>query len=372
MSRGGGMSSTPETKMPTVALIFPPHVTTNFGNYFPSTAVLAAYLSTRGITAKQIDLNEDFMDYLLRPEHLRKVSTGITLDGREISLAAMEAVAARILGRAGNLLFDPQGRHLSIETPNSPLHLLTILAEPYRLDLAVHEFASEAFHAGATACMYRDFFLESKVLKELPASIHTIGISVPMGPQLGPALILARLLKQLYVDTTIVMGGPTFSLMAKEALTYLLEQEKCIDAVVRFDGENPFLSLVSQKASGKWYPQLVAGVSSHVGDKVIHRPPSPGLHLNELPYGEYDPQLMARLADPEIGIVQARGCYWGKCAYCDFIELYEGSPRYRTRSPGQVVEEMELPFAPSWSAPFLINYRVLTRSLRGKDEPPYS
>src|SRR5581483_5834377 len=143
MSRGGGMSSTPETKMPTVALIFPPLVTTNFGNYFPSTAVLAAYLSTRGITAKQIDLNEDFMDYLLRPEHLRKVSTGITLDGREISLAAMEAVAARILGRAGNLLFDPQGRHLSIETPNSPLHLLTILAEPYRLDLAVHEFASE-------------------------------------------------------------------------------------------------------------------------------------------------------------------------------------------------------------------------------------
>jgi radical SAM superfamily enzyme YgiQ (UPF0313 family) len=331
----------PRRDNPKVSLVFPPLVTTNFGNYFPSTAVLAAYLSTNGITSEQADLNEDFMDYLLKPEHLAAVGNGTTIDGRHILDTSIEAVAARILGHSRHLLFNAQGRHLSIETVNSPIYLLTLLADAYRIDLPVHEITSETFHNGSVANMYRAFFTESDYLKRLPTSVHTVGISIPMGPQLGPALILARTLKSIYPDITIVVGGPTLSLMALESLTYLLDHEPSIDAVVRFDGERPLLTLVTQKESGIWNPGLVAGVSSNIMGKVTHHSSESGLPLKDLPYAEYDVTLMARLADPEIGIVQARGCYWGKCAYCDFIELYKGSPPYRIRSPKQVVDEME-------------------------------
>ncbi len=326
---------------PKVSLVFPPLVTTNFGNYFPSIAVLSAYLSSNGISSEQADLNEDLMDCLLRPEYLAVVGKGTTIDGRHILTSSMETVAARILNSTKHLLFDEHGRHLPIETANSPIYLLTLLAEPYRIDLPIHEITSETFHNSPIANMYRAFFAESVYLKHLPASVHTVGISIPMGPQLGPALILARSLKSFYPNVTIVVGGPTLSLMALESLTYLLEHEPSIDAVVRFDGERPLLALVTQKELGIWNPDLVAGVSSSVKGKITHRPPEVGLHLNDLPYGEYDATLMARLADPEIGIVQARGCYWGKCAYCDFIELYKGSPRYRTRNPKHVVDEMD-------------------------------
>jgi hypothetical protein len=54
--------------------------------------------------------------------------------------------------------------------------------------------------------------------------------------------------------------------------------------------------------------------------------------------------ILSRLADPEIDIIQARGCYWGECTYCDFVELYDGSPAYRTRTPKRFVDEMEYLF----------------------------
>ena len=38
---------------PEVALIFPPLVETNFGSYYPSTAVLAGYLASVGILSVQ-------------------------------------------------------------------------------------------------------------------------------------------------------------------------------------------------------------------------------------------------------------------------------------------------------------------------------
>jgi hypothetical protein len=60
-----------------------------------------------------------------------------------------------------------------------------------------------------------------------------------------------------------------------------------------------------------------------------------------LPPAEYDPALLGRLVGAEVGIVQARGCYWGKCDYCDFVELYDGSPPYRGRSVRTFLAELE-------------------------------
>jgi len=113
------------------------------------------------------------------------------------------------------------------------------------------------------------------------------------------------------------------------------------DAVVRSDGERPLQLLLEQRRVGNWEPMKVHGVSCKVGDEIVHLPPEAGLELDQISYAEYDPRLLSNLAMTEIGIVQSRGCYWGKCEYCDYIELYRGSPELRTRSPSSFVDEME-------------------------------
>jgi hypothetical protein len=158
-------------------------------------------------------------------------------------------------------------------------------------------------------------------------------------------VVFARVLRRRYPTARIVLGGPAISLMDPDDLATLLAGVPEVDAAVRFDGEKPLLALTEQALAGDWRPGEVGGVSACTLAGVLHVPPQAGLPLGLLPFGHYDEKLLARLTDPEIGIVQARGCYWGKCSYCDFVELYDGSPRYRTRTPKMLVEEMEAQLA---------------------------
>ncbi len=49
---------------------------------------------------------------------------------------------------------------------------------------------------------------------------------------------------------------------------------------------------------------------------------------------------MGGLALSEVAITQARGCYWGRCSYCDYVELYQGSKPYRYRSAARFADEL--------------------------------
>lgn len=339
------MTGLPSTRQdisaPEVALVFPPLVETNFGSYYPSTAVLAGYLAAKGIASVQTDLNEDFATYLLKTESLEHMADGVFGDKLTSSPSSMPAVAARLLRRYGHLLIDEQGKHLFREDASDLAYLLNILAEPYKVDEPLSVITSTGFYDQPKAAVYKTFFESTNFAEALPASIHTVGVSIPVGLQLVPALILARYLKTLRRDITVIFGGPIISLMASEDIEKILLCNPEIDAVVRSDGEKPLEALLKQKRESNWEPAKVPGVSCRVGVGIIHRHPEAGLKLDSIPYAEYDVQLMSRLAKPDIGIVQSRGCYWGKCAYCDYIELYKGSSRFRTRTPGSFVEEME-------------------------------
>jgi len=323
-----------------VSLVFPPLVDTNFGSYFPSTAVLAAFLSTNGITSAQRDLNEEFALHLLRPESLKRMANGHFCDGQTFAADSMPVVAARVLSRVHDRLFDQDGRHRFRDQPGTPAYLLRTIARPYRFEVLPSELANIDFYTKPVVSFYEAFFDESGYVQNLEATIHTVGISVAMGPQLAPALILARWLKNRRPDLIVILGGPVLSLMKLADLDALLLGNTAIDAVVRFDGEKPLLELVRQQQTGDWSPQEVAGVSSRVAGRVTHAPPTAGPRLDQLPYALYDSTIMSQLADPVLGVIQARGCYWGKCAYCDYVELYDGSPAYRTRTPESFIDEM--------------------------------
>jgi hypothetical protein len=326
--------------MSDVCLIFPPLVESNFGSYFPSTAVLAAYLEAEGITATQVDLNEEFADYLLDEETLRAIVGRRLPAVADLAETSRALTAARYLLRHRDRLYDEAGRHAFDSAPHLRwlLHVLTI---PFLSDPTEADIAEPGREDSPVATLHREFFTATRIAERLPLRTQLVGLSVPMGPQLVPALLLAAHLKAARPDVRIVIGGPTISLSDAGDLATLLRQNPSVDAAVKFDGELPLAELARQALAGAWSPASVPGVSAATGGVVKHNPPGRGLNVNSLPYPRYERTLLNRLADPVLGIVQARGCYWGKCDYCDFVELYDGSPPFRARTPTAFMAEIE-------------------------------
>lgn len=322
----------------TVALVFPPIVSSAFGSYYPSLPVLAGYLIAGGTEVCQLDLNELLAEYLLAPERLARFGRGDFPD--DLSPEHMATVAARLLLKNRDQLFTTDGRHRFSERGETPAYLLSVLAQAFLSDKSVPEILDDIAAASPLTRWYRDFLGHADLNSRLPDDVSLIGVSVPMGPQLFPALILAQALKALRPRVRVVFGGATLSLMQEHGIELIL-CNSAVDVVVRYEGEAPLLALARQAESKNWSPEQVAGTSSVAGGQVVHKAPGAGVPLDRLPFAHYDRELLRGLDDPEFGVVQTRGCYWGRCAYCDFVELYDGSPRYRGRSPASFVDELD-------------------------------
>ncbi|MCW5255582.1 radical SAM protein [Verminephrobacter aporrectodeae subsp. tuberculatae] len=323
--------------MTDAVLIFPPLVDTNFGAYYPSTAVLAGYLQAHGHACRQFDWNEDFAVHLLQPDVLQRIAAG---DGMFSHLEDSDParIAARLLKKLRTFLFDDAGRHDFAQSRFG--YLLHDLAACLRIDEQLPALFATSMERWPLHDEYWAFCEQQGRMGGRDIDGKLIGISVPMGPQLAPALILARALADACRGVRIVLGGPAISLMSAPDRHALLKACPQVDALVRYDGEIPLLALVRQHRLGRWAPHEVGSTSALIDAAVVETPPQPGPDLESLPFPCYEGALLARLIKPELGLVQARGCYWGRCSYCDFVELYEGSPSFRTRKAERFVDEM--------------------------------
>ena len=332
-----------------VAMIFPPIINSGFGAYYPALPVLAGYLASNGVPVVQVDLNEELAEYLLRSEALEAAARGdfprstVSSLRPETSSHAydMAATAARLPTENRGKLFDAVGRHRFREREETPAYLLAVLAQAFLVDQPVRETISAITADTGLTHWYREFYLQADLGVRLAHDVSLIGISVPMGPQLFPALILAQILKQVRPGVRIIFGGPALVLCRTPSIEFLLRQQRAVDAIVRLRGGSSALGVGAAVRDRIWAPDKICGASCIVGEAVVHRAPGPGVRLDSLPIAHYDPGLLSRLDDPEFGVVQTRGCYWGQCAYCDFVELYDGSPRYRGRSAASFVDEIE-------------------------------
>lgn len=328
--------------MADVCLIFPPTVSSGFGRYYPASAVLAAWLAEHGVSASQVDLNTALALDLITPAFLAEAGAGgFFAEGPRIATTAMPAVAARLLAKNRARLFDSAGRH-DFANPDGPGFLLHELAKPLNIDCAIDAIAARHGPVASQLAFYEAFYARVPAVEFADPEVVLFGLTIAMGPQLAPALALAGHLRRLRPDVRIVCGGPVLSLLAEQDLALLLESFPAVDAVVRFDGEDPLLALARQAQSGDWRPAEVPNASARARDgAVVHAPLKAGPSLRQLPPAAYDPALLRDMQAPELGIVQSRGCYWGECTYCDFVELYGASHAFRARTADAVVDEIE-------------------------------
>jgi ribosomal peptide maturation radical SAM protein 1 len=159
------------------------------------------------------------------------------------------------------------------------------------------------------------------------------------------SLTLAKLIKDLYPDVTIVFGGANYD--GDMGLEYF-RAFPFIDHVVVGEGETAFPPLVRRTLTGESGP-YPSGVAYRDGEQ-IRLTPNTALFTEFSRTGppDYDDyyHLLAELGEAAQGLDRvllyegSRGCWWGEKHHCTFCGLNAQSMKFRAKSPEQVASEM--------------------------------
>ena len=159
------------------------------------------------------------------------------------------------------------------------------------------------------------------------------------------SLTMAKLIKDLYPDVTIVFGGANYD--GEMGMEYF-RAFPFIDHVVVGEGEETFPALVRRVLQGSTGP-LPRGVTyrEQGQTKLV---PNERLFAEFSQTGppDYDDyyHLLAELGDAAQGLDRvllyegSRGCWWGEKHHCTFCGLNAQSMKFRSKSPEQVAKEM--------------------------------
>lgn len=187
--------------------------------------------------------------------------------------------------------------------------------------------------------VYRDVYrrlIYPVMEKERPG---VVGISVVQQKQLISTFTFCKMIKEDFPDTHITLGGNIITRLRdvfKEADSLF----QYFDSAVVYEGENAFLQLIDaieNKNGFSGLPNLIykddQGI--HVNKEVRSE------DLSKLPPPDFDGLPLDKYFIPELILpyLATRGCYWGRCTFCDHFQGYvEG---FRTKQVDQIVEEIE-------------------------------
>jgi len=187
--------------------------------------------------------------------------------------------------------------------------------------------------------IYRDVYrqlIAPVMQKEKPGMV---GISIVQQKQLIPSFTFSKMIKEEFPDLHITVGGNIITRIRDE----LKIQDKLfgyIDSAILYEGENACLQLVDAVENSK----PLSGLPN-----LIYRDES-GIHANKdvcsedlskLPPPDFDGLLLEKYFVPKLILpyLATRGCYWGRCTFCDHFQGYvEG---FRTMQVDQIVEEIK-------------------------------
>lgn len=172
------------------------------------------------------------------------------------------------------------------------------------------------------------------ILAEQP---DLVGMSLVVPTQILPVLTMGWLLKSREPELPIVLGGNICTRLA-DVLPGRPGLFRYFDAAVIKEGEGPLLALVEAVASGTGWsrvPNLIYADSEAVRVTPLAEP----VNINELPAPDFDGLPLDRYLAParSLPLYSCRGCYWGKCAFCN---IHVGYARFRPRKPELVISDM--------------------------------
>ncbi len=355
-----------------VLLIFPP-------DWYPSEPYLSlptltAVLRAAGHTVIQKDVNlemydwyfsEDFLKRVLRKvpqqlDRLRKLAKKRELEEWEadLQLALCDLTRQRIAEltdkaeRAkrivrGEDFYDIDKLEWAINTFREITAAISLVYAPARIcmppmetDLSYKVFmSSEVMDAvrDTQVNVYRDVFdhlVKPTIEAERP---DVVGVSIVLQQQLFSSMTFCALIKEQFPQIHVTIGGNTVT-----RLRDVLPGSPLFaffDSAVIYEGETAFLQLIEAVGAGR----DLGGIPN-----LIYRDAA-GVHTSPLTYAEdmgslpppdFDGLPLEKYFVPDriLPYLATRGCYWGRCEFCDHGEGYTAG--YRTKKIEQIIEDI--------------------------------
>ena len=355
-----------------VLLIFPP-------DWYPSEPYLSlpsltAVLRQAGHTVIQKDINlemydwyfsEDFLKKVLRRvpqqlDRLRKLSKkrDLSADEMDLQLALCDLTRQRIddlIKKAekakaiirGEEFYDIDKLEWAINVFREVTSVISMVYTPARVcmppmetDLSYKVFSSsevmDAIH-DTQVNVYRDVFehlLKPVIEQEQP---DIIGISIVLQQQLFSSMTFCALIKEQFPRIHVTIGGNTVT-----RLRDVLPQSplfRYFDSAVAYEGETAFVQLVSAVGARRSFADVPNTI--YKDESGVHTSPtSYSEDMASLPPPDFDGLPLEKYFVPTkvLPYLATRGCYWGRCEFCDHGEGYTAG--YRTKKIEGIIGEI--------------------------------
>jgi hypothetical protein len=355
-----------------VLLIFPP-------DWFPSEPYLSlpsltSVLRKAGHTVIQKDVNlemwdwyfsEDFLKKVLRKvpqqlDRLRKLANKRELTDWEmdVQLALCDVTRQRIdelIKKAekakaivrGEVFYDIDQLEWAIQVFREVTQTISLVYAPARIcmppmetDLSYKVFASnEVIEAvnDEQVNVYRDVFdhLVKPVLEAEKPDV--VGISIVLQQQIFSTMTFCTLIKQQFPNIHVTIGGNTVT-----RLRDVLPQSplfQFFDSAVVYEGETAFLQLVEAVGAKRdlgSVPNTIYKDANGVHESAL----SYAEDMAELPPPDFDGLPLQKYFVPTriLPYLATRGCYWGRCEFCDHGEGYTAG--YRSKKIQDVLADI--------------------------------
>ncbi|GJL51738.1 B12-binding domain-containing radical SAM protein [Candidatus Nitrospira salsa] len=356
-----------------VMLVFPP-------DWFPSEPYLSlptltAFIRAAGHDVVQKDVNlemydwyfsEDFLRRVLKRvpqqlDRLKKLSRVRDLTEAEVDLQialcectrnrigelAEKAEDAKRIVRSPDL-YDINKLEWAINVFREVTATISLVYAPARIcmppmetDLSYKVFmSSEILEAveDTQVNVYRDVFehiLKPAIEAERP---EIIGISIVLQQQLFSSMTFCALIKEHFPHIHVTIGGNTVTRL-RDVLPQSPKLFALFDSAVVYEGETAFLRLIEaidEKSALADVPNLIYRDADgiHVSTATYAE------NMSELPPPDFDGLPLEKYFVPDrvLPYLATRGCYWGRCEFCDHGEGYTAG--YRTKKIQEIIQEI--------------------------------
>ena len=356
-----------------VMLLFPP-------DWYPSEPYLSlptltAFLRRAGHDVVQKDVNLEMYDWYFSADFLKRVlkrvpqqldrlkrlarDRGLSEEEAELQMALCECTRTRMADlieqaeRAKAIIrspdfYDAAKLEWAMNVFRDVTATISLVYAPARIcmppmetDLSYKLFMSSEVLAAVEDTqvnVYRDVFdhiVKPAILEEQP---DVIGISIVLRQQLFSTMTFCAMIKEQFPNIHVTIGGNTVTRL-RDVLPNTPGLFALFDTAVVYEGETAFLQLVEAIGTGRDFNEIPNLLWRD--DAGIHTSPvTSSENMADLPPPDFDGLPMDRyfVPEPVLPYLATRGCYWGRCEFCDHGEGYTAG--YRTKKIQEIIEEV--------------------------------
>lgn len=298
----------------TVKLIFPPFSELMLNGPHLAAPLLSSILSFNNIASEAVDLNIRLINRIIEDDVLKYVIDALRVsDERNIGfdIACLQRV------RSVNI------EQFCRDSSDGLIYALSIIRRvlfPPPISL------NECIHDDLRHPMIHQIY--SGLIKGISLKDHdVIGFSVAFSEQLAETLQMAKIVRELYPDCRIILGGSQINLLEESQLE-ALKRTGLFNIIALGNGEIIIKAIVCEPTTNQ--------------TRIVRSGPMSETEISNLPTPDF-PDTSDYFPPLHMPVLATKGCFWGKCTFCDYVRLDDLGPmHYIARPVTEVLKDIQI------------------------------